>query len=349
MEAKLDIWIVLFIAATAQGGFLSFMLFLKRSNVEKTKRAQYLLALLMSAFTITIAYYVTYWTGISGIHPVFGVILRFTLLFGPLAYLYLYYSFHQRLPKYYGLHFLPFLLINLLVFAIHWIQPGFRTYHLFNSLPTFHVLGYAIYNLFFVHAKNGNKWFRQVALSFLGYSLCLLSYYILVWTGVLELQHDYMVSMGMTVFIYFIGYHGFKHPIVTKDKLKQEKYQKSSLTDQAINVLAKQLDDLMHTERLFTNGDLKLNELANTLGQSPHTISQVINVSKRQKFTEYLNDLRVDEAITLMSKSQYQNAKLIAIGLDAGFNNKTSFLNAFKRRTGKSPSDYRKSLLSQVA
>lgn len=349
MEAKLDIWIVLFIAATAQGVFLSFMLFLKRSTVEKAKKAQYLLALLISAFTITIAYYVTYWTGISGLSPVFGIILRFTLLFGPLAYLYLHYSLLQTLPRYYWLHFIPFVLTNLLLYSIHWIQPEFQAYHLFNSLPTFHVLGYAIYNLFFVYSRRGSKWFRQVALSFLGYAICLLTYYLLVWTNVLELQHDYMVSLGMTVFIYFIGYHGFRNPMSQADKLGQEKYQKSSLTDQSIHLIAKQLDGVMYQERLFTNGDLKLSELAQALGQSPHVISQVINVAKGQKYSEYLNDLRVDEAIALMSKTEYQNAKLIAIGIDAGFNNKTSFLNAFKKRTGKSPSDYRKSLLSHVA
>ncbi|MBO3697638.1 AraC family transcriptional regulator [Roseivirga sp. E12] len=350
MEAKLDIWIVLFIAAAAQGVFLSSMLFLKPSRVETAKKAQYLLALLMLTFTITIAYYVTYWTGISSqLSPILSIILQFTLLFGPLAYFYLYYSLRQKLPRFYGLHFLPFLLVNALMYSIQFIQPDFQSYYLFSAFASLHVLVYALYNLFFIRLENNNKWVRQVALSFLGYAICLLTYYILVWTGVLQIQHDYMVSMGMTLFIYFIGYHGFKHPVASDNKLSQEKYQKSSLTDQAIKLIAQQLDDLMQKDKLYTNGDLKLSQLASLLEHSPHVVSQVINVAKKQKYSDYLNELRVDEAIRLMKEEEYQNAKLIAIGLDAGFNNKTSFLNAFKKRIGQSPSDYRRSLYSQVS
>lgn len=349
MEARLDIWIVLFIAAAAQGIFLTAMLFLKPSKVKQSKTGQYLLGLLMLSFTITIAYYTTYWTGISGdLSPALSIILRFTLLFGPLSYLYLYHSINKILPRHYGIHFLPFVLTNVLMYSIHIFEPSFQDYHYFNSLPAFHVLGYAVFNLIYIRKHQGNKWIRQVAVSFLGYAVCLLTYYVLVWTQVLLIQHDYMVSMGMTLFIYFIGYHGFRNPIVINN-LGTEKYQKSSLTEAGIKQISNRLDTLMKDEKLYTNGDLKLGDLARRLELSPHVISQVINVAKKKKYNEYLNDLRVNEAKLLMEHEDYQDAKLIAIGIDAGFNNKTSFLNAFKKRVGLSPSDYRKSFYSQAS
>lgn len=350
MEAKLDIWIILFIAATAQGVFLTLMLFLKPSKRKRQNPRQYLLAVLMLAFTVTIAYYITFWTGTnSQLSSDFQIIFRLTLIFGPLVYLYVYHTFNNRFPKYTWLHFLPFFLVNILFYSVQLIWPKFIAYGLFNSLPSLHVLAYAIFCLWFVKKKGGSRWLSNITLSFAGYSLSLLTYYVLVWTNVLRLEHDYIVSMGMTVFIYFIGYHGFKNPLVLSEKTSEEKYQKSSMTDQSLKHVIEKLDGLIRIEKLYTNGDLKLTDVSDKLGLSSHAISQAINVAKGKRFTDYLNELRVEEAISLMRKLEYQDEKLLAIAIDSGFNNKTSFLNAFKKHVGKSPSEYRKSLYSQAS
>lgn len=350
MEAKLDIWIVLFIAAAAQGVFLTLMLFIKRTKRQKANVRQYLLGALMLTFTVTIAYYVTYWTGTnSQLSDLFQIIFRLTFIFGPLVYFYIYHVLNNRFPKHAWLHLLPFVLVNILFYSIHLISAQFTAYHLFNSMPSFHVLGYAIFSIWLVKKNGNNKWLSNIALSFTGYSLSLLTYYILVWTNVLQLEHDYIVSMGMTIFIYFIGYHGFKNPIVLTEKSNDEKYQKSSLTNQSLQHVIEKLDGLIHAEKLYTNGDLKLTDVANKLEISSHAISQAINVAKGKRFTDYLNELRVEEAISLMRKMEYQDEKLLAVAIDSGFNNKTSFLNAFKKHIGQSPSEYRKSIYSQAS
>lgn len=50
-----------------------------------------------------------------------------------------------------------------------------------------------------------------------------------------------------------------------------------------------------------------------------------------------------------MLSASHKDLKLIAIALDSGFNNKTSFLNAFKRITGMNPSQFREKLIAQAS
>lgn len=343
MEAKLTPWIVLFIAAAAQGAFLSVMLLLKRAN--KNKASQSLLALLIFTFTITLAYYTTYWTGINPQLPRYlAFILRFTFLFGPLSWLYLFVTLKSEWPKAVYLHFIPFVAICTLMLFGNSLFPNLQLpQHFFSVSQTVHLLIYAVLNLWLTKTTGNNRWAKNVALSFMGYAACFTAYHILNWTGVLKIEYDYMVSLGMTVFIYYIGYHGFKTPII-ENLTPEPKYQKSSLTDNSIEYIIDKLDNTMARERLFTQGDLKLQEVANKLDITVHALSQAINVAKDKKFTDYLNELRVTEAMRLMELKEYEEAILMAIAIDSGFNNKTSFLNAFKKQTGQTPSNYRKNL-----
>ena len=341
MQAKVDIWIILFLAAAAQGIFLSIMFVLKKARNKHL--SQYLLGSLVFLFTITIGYYTTYWMQINPQLPrILTVILVFTYLFGPLSWLYLHQTIYNRLPKRAWLHFIAFPLVVLLLYLAG------RTINLsilfFQVIQVSHLIVYAVLNLILARKTGQNRWIRNVALSFAGYVLCFLIYDVLQWTGILSTQHDYMVSFGMTIFIYFIGYHGFKAPTFFNGAGNDQKYQKSSLTDNSINYIAKKLDKLMENEKLYTKGDLKLQEVAEALNLGVHALSQAVNVAKNKKFTDYLNELRVEEAMRLMQEENYQDAKLLHIALDAGFNNKTSFLNAFRKYTGQTPSEYRKNI-----
>ncbi len=343
MEAKLTIWTVFFIAASAQGAFLSVMLLIKMAG--KNKVSQSLLAALIFTFTVTIAYYTTFWTGINPDLPRFWrIILQFTYLFGPLCWLYLYVTLNRQWSRRAWLHFLPFGLISFFVVFGAKIFPTLRIpIYSFAVAQTAHLIIYAILNLRLTFKGARNPWARNVAYSFMGYVACFTAYHILSWTGLLDSQSDYMVSLGMAVFIYYIGYHGFKTPII-ENATPEPKYQKSSLTDNSIEYIVSKLDKVMEIEKLYTKGDLKLQEVATRLDVTVHALSQAVNVAKDKKFTDYLNELRVNEAIRLMQSEDYEEAKLMAIAIDSGFNNKTSFLNAFKRYVGETPSDYRKVL-----
>ena len=272
------------------------------------------------------------------------------MLYGPLLLGYVSKISKGKLPKYWFWHFSPFFLLIGFLF----INNGLSLFssadpndYLLTYIEYFQCIQLVIYGVWILRISldlGTSSWLIRVAVAFIGYVICFIGYYAMVWTGILEIQYDYLVSFGMTVFIYFLGYHGFKSPNGLYTKQQGIKYEKSSLTEMALISIEKELDQLNEIEKTFKDGRLKLQDLADKTGISANDISQTINVRKKQNLTDYLNDLRINCAIELMHLTEYQNDKLLAIALDSGFNNKTSFLNAFKKKLNISPSEYRKKI-----
>ncbi|MES9930149.1 MAG: helix-turn-helix domain-containing protein, partial [Candidatus Thiodiazotropha sp. 6PDIVS] len=79
---------------------------------------------------------------------------------------------------------------------------------------------------------------------------------------------------------------------------------------------------------------------------SPNYLSQVINEQSGYNFFDFINRYRVDEAKRCLTTPSGQS-NVLSIALDSGFNSKSAFYTAFKRHTGQTPSQYRKSSLPQ--
>ena len=333
---------MIFVAAAAQGFFLFFLLLANKKKKEQTK----LLAALILFFTLTLSHYITFWTNVqSSLPSVFRISMQFTFLFGPLLIGYLSKIRNGKLSKHYIYHFAPFgliLVLNTLGYFNLLVLPA-QTQSIITILQCVHLIVYSIWAIA-LGRKDEISWIKKVGLAFSGYTACFTAYYIMVWTSSISIQNDYIVSLGMTIFIYFLGYHGFKSPDSFYKKGFSLKYEKSSLGQHALISIELALDKIMTNQKLFTNGDLKLQDVADATGISANDISQTINVRKNMKFTDYLNALRIAEALELMNSEEYNGNKLLAVAIDSGFNNKTSFLNAFKKSQGITPSQYKKQL-----
>jgi AraC-like DNA-binding protein len=118
------------------------------------------------------------------------------------------------------------------------------------------------------------------------------------------------------------------------------KYYRSGLRDHRAQYYLDKLSRLMATERCYLDGDLSLKSLADRVGISAHHLSQILNEKLDKSFYDYLNEQRVEHARELLLKDPRR--PIIDIALESGYNNKNSFYNAFKRHTGMTPSDYRR-------
>ena len=102
----------------------------------------------------------------------------------------------------------------------------------------------------------------------------------------------------------------------------------------------------MKTERLYLNGELTAQELAQQLGVTPNHLSQVINQVEGKNFFDFVNSYRIEEVKNRMADSRSKSMTLLALALESGFNSKTSFNMVFKKMTGQTPSQYYKALQS---
>jgi AraC-like DNA-binding protein len=128
--------------------------------------------------------------------------------------------------------------------------------------------------------------------------------------------------------------------IVAEISVRQIKYAKSGLNPEMALLIYQKLQNLMQTERLFTDPQITLAALSEKLGTNTNHLSQVINTIESKNFYDYINALRTAEFIRISFLPENQRYNLLHLALECGFNSKTSFNRNFKRHTGFSPSDF---------
>lgn len=119
------------------------------------------------------------------------------------------------------------------------------------------------------------------------------------------------------------------------------KYENSALSTEASARIARKLRAAMEVDHLHRDPNLSLWALARHTGGSPNYISQTLNEVIGESFFDFVNGYRVAEAMRLLATT---DQTVLSITYDVGFNARSSFYNAFKRVTGQTPSQYRKTM-----
>jgi AraC-like DNA-binding protein len=98
--------------------------------------------------------------------------------------------------------------------------------------------------------------------------------------------------------------------------------------------------DYVSREGVLNDADLNRTKIMEETGISIHRISEIINSHFQKNFNEWLNDYRIDLA---KKNLLHSNESVKEIYFSVGFNSKSAFNRAFKKRTGMTPSEYRES------
>jgi YesN/AraC family two-component response regulator len=99
---------------------------------------------------------------------------------------------------------------------------------------------------------------------------------------------------------------------------------------------------LMTDEKYYSRTDLSINLIAKELSSNVKYISKAIKEKTKMNFNTFVNTYRVEAAKRLLADNSYNIWTLDAIAEQCGFNNSTSFYQAFKKITGFTPAAYRK-------
>ncbi len=98
----------------------------------------------------------------------------------------------------------------------------------------------------------------------------------------------------------------------------------------------------MRTNMPFVDANLSLKKLARQMAMPARDLSELINDGLDQSFFEFVNGYRIDRAADILGDRTHADRSVLDVLYDVGFNSKSSFNTAFKRRTGQTPSDYRR-------
>ncbi|MGA3288470.1 MAG: AraC family transcriptional regulator [Bacteroidota bacterium] len=176
--------------------------------------------------------------------------------------------------------------------------------------------------------------------------------YILLWVAQLQvffgwdiLGHPAWCPYGLSLYSVtaFVFFNGILFIALRKPETfyRVQKYQSSILKQSDKEQYREKLTALMGGEKIFLNPSMTLSDIAEKLELAPCYVSQIINESFQQNFRDFINKYRIEESKRLLTQPN-QHLNILGIALDAGFNSKSAFNNAFKKHTGITPKEFKK-------
>ena len=106
------------------------------------------------------------------------------------------------------------------------------------------------------------------------------------------------------------------------------------------HALMEQIERLVADKALFKQPDLSIASVAALCGKSHRVVSTAINHCKGMNFKTYINEWRVEEAISLIEDGWLKRHTMNALAMETGFTSRVNLYRAFKRKTGMSPTDW---------
>lgn len=248
------------------------------------------------------------------------------------------------------------------------INPAYRFiilfHEIFSVVFSIIILMISIYKIVLFEKQNRAFDINVIRsnLKWLKTTLIIILLFVFLW-GYLTVRNIFYTSgetiyyslwLGLAVLIYWLGHIGiYKYGIINDRKRIRQYLEKNSsyrsnhnttnpITSKHNNEYINALNHLLLHEKMYLDSNLTLEKVAEHLQLSPSYLSRIIHNDLSTSFPDYLNSLRVNEAKSYLQNPEFSNYTITAIGLEAGFNSKSSFYEVFKKATGKTPFSYKK-------
>lgn len=156
----------------------------------------------------------------------------------------------------------------------------------------------------------------------------------------------YLLTALMLLFlIAFISPASLPKPVelTNEENIDANKYARSALTNEHAKRLAKRIDVAMRKDALYLDANLSLVKLSRHIGAVPNLVSQTLNEEIGSTFYDYIAYWRINAAKPLILINE---ASILEISIDVGFNSRSTFYKAFKRETGMTPKAFRQTDVS---
>ena len=122
----------------------------------------------------------------------------------------------------------------------------------------------------------------------------------------------------------------------------------SPITDkrklELIQGIIEKLESHFNISKPYLKQGYGLADLSLELGCTTHLLSYIINKHYGMNFYSLINQFRIEACKEKLKLREYQQKTLEAIAHESGFQNRGTFIRAFKNYTGNTPSDFIKDL-----
>lgn len=194
------------------------------------------------------------------------------------------------------------------------------------------------------HNRSNARWLKQFSLGFLlllALDLALKFSFFAMKAPAFTME--YVMASVIALGIHLAGYRATgrlgNFPRITPGS-ENSKYKTSPLTAEQMDAYQDELLALMKRAQPHLEATLKISDLAARLDIPSHHLSQVLNEGMNTSYSDFVNTYRVEAAKRRLKDKQYSHYSILAIGLECGFTNKTTFNRTFKKMTGMTPSAF---------
>lgn len=376
---KLDIFAIIIFLGLIQGIILSYFFLSRKKGPVVSNRLFGLILIALSAISFEIFLCYTGYVGKLLFLVDFSEPFNFTL--GPLFYLYVFSKVSDKKNLHFRqyLHMLPFVLYALysILFFVQGPVEKYNAYisayypnephlqsipiinpdplllkHYINELFFLHLFIYSgmiVYLIFHTYKKEkitflsrtniAHSWVRNLTLLLF---LMLIIIFVVKISSVKDVG-DYIIASCSAVLIYSISFSIIGRSDFFSERVFSHirKYEKSSLTEEMQQKILEKLKKVMEEEKPYLDYLFSLPLLARSIGVSPHHLSQVLNERLKHNFFSYTATYRIEEAKRILSIPANENLMIEEIAEMVGYNSKSAFNKAFKKLTGKTPSQFK--------
>lgn len=310
-------------------------------------------------------------------------VFRWSIVYLVPASFYLYamsvcYSNFRLKPKHL-LHAIPFVAYNLnLVSGIYFENTAMKLHFIdnMNQMPVTHFFQFLfefLFQVYFiasflvirksktVYLENDanpnisliNALYKITILYYLLHFLVLLRWLVTFTAGVGDFR-AWIVTLDGFSFLFctcwylltalnnpefFRGVNSHLKPIT--EVVQKHKYSPS--IDEEKNRQIESLKDFMISNEPYLDSSLTIQYLAEQVKMPVKDLSALINLYMNKHFFDFINEYRVEKAKGILKDSSQKDLTILEILYQVGFNSKSSFSTSFKKYTGKTPTDFRKS------
>lgn len=145
-----------------------------------------------------------------------------------------------------------------------------------------------------------------------------------------------LILLEIKALLYFISY-AIKGKIKTFNPNEAVEVEDE---EDSWTILKPRLIYLMEEKEVFTNAKLSLSDLAQALGTNTNYVSRLLNEGLKTSFADFVNAYRIKYFIRILKEDKNQSKTFLYHAYNSGFNSKSAFNRAFKKYTGKTPSEY---------
>lgn len=160
----------------------------------------------------------------------------------------------------------------------------------------------------------------------------------------------FMVATTHTVFVFALGYLGYRQEFTIEDFQKDMSLESDfstlqldhpSVSERGMHQMKVELIKLVEEDEVFMNPDLKITDISKMLNTNRTYISHIINEELKMSFSEFINGYRVAYAKKILKDKDASNLTLSQIAEMSGFSNDSTFYRVFKSIEKTSPGVYR--------